>query len=280
MKVAIVALLLCALCAVQGNLLPPGYESAEELANVLANEPASASRFAEAAAADTITFRESQTPGSVTVSDPSQQQQGGGCGCQATAPVSNNGGCGCQEDGVDDDTSEFDAQIEQIEKDVKNLKLAIKETEECAKRLQEQEAELRALKEQKDHLEKEKEKKVLQAKLERQMRDLAEINRMSRSLRTKFNELKHTQKLIKTKMIGTRSSLNQLDSEPQIDSDMLSDSAAMLGKQMEAMHKSQLAMLSSAHARNEQHLKNELDSAQKIHGLSQKAGENGDTYVQ
>jgi hypothetical protein len=276
MKVAIIALLLCALCAVQGNLLPPGYESAEELANVLANEPASASRFAEAAAADTITFRETQTPGSVTVSDPNQQQ---GCGCQASVPASN--GCNCQqEDGIDDDTSEFDAQIEQIEKDVKNLKLAIKETEECAKRLQEQEAELRALKEQKDHLEKEKEKKVLQAKLERQMRDLAEINRMSRSLRTKFNELKHTQKLIKTKMICTRSSLNQLDSEPEIDTDMLNDSAAMLGKQMEAMHKSQLAMLTSSHARNEQHLKNELDSAQKIHGLSIKAGENGDAYVQ
>jgi len=276
MKVAIIALLLCALCAVQGNLLPPGYESAEELANVLANEPASASRFAEAAAADTITFRESQAPGAVTVSDPAQQ---GGCGCQQAAAAP-QGGCNCpQEDGVDDDTSEFDAQIEQIEKDVKNLKLAIKETEECAKRLKEQEAELRALKEQKDHLEKEKEKKVLQAKLERQMRDLAEINRMSRSLRTKFNELKHTQKLIKTKMIGTRSSLNQLDSEPEIDTDMLSDSAAMLGKQMEAMHKSQMAMLGSAHARNEQHLKNELESAQKIHGLSLKAGENGDTFV-
>lgn len=274
MKVAIVALLLCALCAVQGNLLPPGYESAEELANVLANEPASASRFAEAAAADTITFRESQAPGAVTV-DPQQ----GGCGCQSAAPASS--GCNCQqEDGIDDDTSEFDGQIEQIEKDVKNLKLAIKETEECAKRLREQEAELRALKEQKDHLEKEKEKKVLQAKLERQMRDLAEINRMSRSLRTKFNELKHTQKLIKTKMIGTRSSLNQLDSEPEVDTDMLNDSAAMLGKQMEAMHKSQLAMLGSAHSRNEQHLKNELDSAQKIHGLSLKAGESGDTYVQ
>jgi hypothetical protein len=271
MKVAIFAMLLCCVVA-HANLLPPGFESPEELASVLANEPASASRFAEAAAADSISFRESQAP---IVSAP----QGGDCGCGgAPAPQS---GCNCDSgnDGVDDDTSEFDAQIEQLQKDIKNLKLAIKETEECAKRLREQEAELRALREQKDHLEKEKEKKILQAKLERQMRDLAEINRMSRSLRTKFNELKHTQKLIKTKLIGTRSSLNQIESEPEVDPEALSDSADTLGKQMDAMHKTQIAMLSSVHSRNAATVKGDIKNANRLHGLSIKAGESGDVHV-
>lgn len=251
---------------------------------MLANEPASASRFAEASAADTISFRDAQPSGTVTISAPTDgaNSGAGGCGCQASQPVSNfggSGGCDCSYDGIDDDVSEFDAQLEQLEKDMKNLKVAIKETEECAKRLREQEAELRALKEQRDHLEKEKEKKILQAKLERQMRDLSEINRMSRSLRTKFNELKHTQKLIKTKMIGTRSSLNQLDSEPEIDTDALQDSADMLGKQLDAMHKSQIAMLSSVHARNEAHVKNEIETANKAQAASIKAGENGDKFL-
>jgi len=269
MKFFVVALLLCAVA--HANLLPPGFESAEELASVLANEPASASRFAEASAADSISFRESQAP---------VVQQDNGCGCGGPAPPSN--GCDCSNnvyDGIDDDTSEFDSQIDQIERDIKNMKVSIKETEECAKRLREQEAELRALKEQKDHLEKEKEKKILQAKLERQMRDLAEINRMSRSLRTKFNELKHTQKLIKTKMVGTRSSLNQIDSDPEVDPEALQDSADTLGKQMDAMHKTQIAMLSSVHARNAHQVKNEIKSANRMHSLSLKAGDNGDVHL-
>ena len=40
-----------------------------------------------------------------------------------------------------------------------------------------------------------------------------EINRMSRSLRGKFDELKRTQEMIKSRMSGTRASLNQLDNE-------------------------------------------------------------------
>merc|ERR1712072_1313609 len=97
-------------------------------------------------------------------------------------------------------SSEFDAQIEEVKRDIKRLKEGIKESEAAARRLREQKAQLRALFDKMQHLEKEKEKKILESKLNKQMKDLEEINRMSRALRTKFNELKRTQGLIKTKI--------------------------------------------------------------------------------
>ena len=199
--------------------LPPGYNSANELATVLANEP------------------------------------------DAARPRSSG------DDETDADVSEFDAQIEQINNDLKKLKEAIKESEECARRLSEQQAEVRSLQEQRDHLEKEKEKRILQAKLEKQMRDLAEINRMSRSLRSKFSELKHTQKLIKTKMTGTRSTLSQLDADTEpLDTSALSEAAENISQEVDAMQKAQQDLLSRSHSRNTKQVKSSITTANKIYG--------------
>jgi predicted nuclease with TOPRIM domain len=251
MRVLIFLLLACVCFASSERVvLPPGYNSATELATVLANEP-DAARFASASfGSDTITFKDDGA--------------GGGGGGGGGGGEHHHGGGG--EDEGDADVAEFDAQIEQIDQDVKKLKEAIKESEEYARRLSEQQAELRSLQEQRDHLEKEKEKRILQAKLEKQMRDLAEINRMSRSLRTKFSELKHTQKLIKTKMTGTRSSLSQLDgdSEP-VDASTLTEAAESIGQEMEAMQKAQDDILRQSQNRNKKAVKGAVLTANKIY---------------
>jgi len=250
-----VSLALLASCGaalrVQGQL-PPGFNSANELATVLANEPDSAreSRFAQvsggAMGGDTITFKD-------------EDNGGGGYHSEYNAHRR-------AKDEEDADTAEFDSQIEQIHQDLKKLRDAIKESEECARRLTEQQAEVRSLNEQKEHLEKEKEKRILQNKLEKQMKDLSEINRMSRALRTKFSELKHTQKLIKTKMSGTRSSLNQLDqdSEPMSSAD-LNEAADDLGSEVDAMQKAQAALLAKSHSRNSKAVRGSINTANTIH---------------
>jgi len=252
----LVSLALLASCGtalrVQGEL-PPGYNSANELATVLANEPDAArdARFAQVSGgvgADTITFKD-------------DDGGGGGGGYRSEYNARRRA-----KDEEDADTAEFDSQIEQIHQDLKKLREAIKESEECARRLTEQQAEVRSLNEQKEHLEKEKEKRILQNKLEKQMKDLSEINRMSRALRTKFSELKHTQKLIKTKMSGTRSSLNQLDqdSEP-ISSADLNEAADDLGAEVDAMQKAQAALLAKSHSRNTKAVRGTMKNANTIH---------------
>jgi len=251
MRLAVLVVLLSCVClaSTESVNLPPGYNSATELASVLANEPDAARFASQSFGSDTITFKEDSPSG------------GGGGG---------GGGSGGKGHGIDDeseaDVAEFDAQIEQIDQDLKKLKEAIKESEECARRLSEQQAEVRSLQEQRDHLEKEKEKRILQAKLEKQMRDLAEINRMSRSLRTKFSELKHTQKLIKTKMTGTRSSLNQLedDGEP-VDANALSEAAENIGVEMDAMQKAQRELLKKTHSSNTKRVKGSILTANKMY---------------
>jgi len=249
--IALVSVALLATCAAATSSreeLPPGFNSATDLASVLANEPDSAreSRFAQVSGiggADTITFKD---------------DNGGG--------LSEYNSRRRAKDEEDADTAEFDSQIEQINQDLKKLREAIRESEECARRLTEQQAEVRSLNEQKEHLEKEKEKRILQTKLEKQMKDLSEINRMSRALRTKFSELKHTQKLIKTKMSGTRSSLNQLDSdsEPLSSADM-SEAADDLGTEVDAMQKAQAAILAKTHSKNSKAVRNTIVTANSIH---------------
>lgn len=235
-----VVLLLAVLCVSNVALasqdeLPPGYNSADELASVLSSEPESA-RFAEQlpsgcgaspCGADTVTFTDAAGSSS------------------ASAPKFT---------GEDDETAEFDAQIEQVKQDIKKLKENIKESEECARRLKEQQAEYRSLNEQVEHLQREKEKKILQNKLEKQMKDLSEINRMSRALRSKFQELKRTQNLIKTKMTGTRTTLQQLDNEAEgdADTDDIADKADQLGADLDAMHSKQLKVLQKGAKRNRQ----------------------------
>jgi len=238
MKFVTLTVLAMCLAIVAATELPSGFNSASDVAAVLANEPEAAkeSRFAQVASSgsDTITFRDSGS--SVTSSS-------------------------------DDDTdSEYDAQIEQVENDMKKLKENIKESEEACNRLREQQSELRSLEEQKSHLEKEKEKRVLQAKLERQMKDLEEINKMSRALRNKFAELKRTQKVIKAKMTGTRSSLNSLDNEPALDGDVVKAQPDNLASEMNSMQEAQKKILNNAHTRQSSSLKAGLKQVNNFHG--------------
>lgn len=219
--VVFVALALC-LSMVAAAELPPGFENANEVAQVLANEPEAAkeSRFASTSAAansasDSITFKDTSAGSS-----------------------------------DDEGDAEYDSQIAQVEADMKKLQENIKESTECARRLQEQQAEMRSLEEQKAHLQKEKEKRSLQVKLEKQMRDLSEINRMSRSLRTKFAELKRTQKIIKTKMTGTRTSLQQLDQEEDVTTNDLVDHSKNLAGEVSSMQSSQQKIVANGHAKS------------------------------
>jgi len=246
-----IAVLALAVACASATRLPPGFNSANELASVLANEPDAAreARFAstrQMTGGDTVTFTDSDSSSGASSASSSD----------------------------DPDTAEIDNQIDQIKNDMKKLKEAIKESEDCARRLAEQKAEVRSLQEQKEHLEKEKEKRKLQNKLEKQMKDMAEINRMSRALRTKFAELKHTQKLIKTKMTGTRSSLNQLDSdtEAMTQSDM-SEAAADISAEVEALQKAQSSVLSRAQSRNTRAVKNTIDTANKLSRVGDSAAD-------
>jgi len=259
MKLVLVLVLALAACvsAVQIDEraeLPPGFSSASELASVLANEPAAASqaRFAETqAAADVITFQDN--------------------GCGDKCGNSDSSSTTTSSDGSDED-AEFDSQIAQIDDDTKKIREQIKETEECARRLSEQKAELRSLEEQKEHLEKEKEKRVLQAKLDKQMRDLSEINRMARALRAKFAELKHTQQLIKTKLVGTRSSLNQLDSEPDMSMDDVKAAPDAIASEMDAMHEAQEAILKKSQQANTKEVKQTITQTDSLNLAARKQG--------
>jgi len=238
MRAAVLIVLLSVVCA-SAIKLPPGFNSANDLATVLANEPDAARFAASSFGGDSITFKDD-------------------------AADTKTASSGAGSDETDADVAEFDSQIEALVGDIKKLKEAVKESEECAKRVAEQQAEMRGLIEQKEHLEKEKEKKILQTKLEKQMKDLTEINRMSRSLRTKFSELKHTQKLIKTKMAGTRSSLGQLDSDTEPLSDnQLNEAAENIGAEIDAMHKAQTDILAKTHKTNTGHVRGVVDTANK-----------------
>jgi len=246
MKFFLALVLAFALCA---SALPA--DLADDVAKVLADEPAAAQhRFAEVrGATDVITFRDdssAKAASSASLSDSSSED------------------------------SEYDGQIAQVEEDMKKLKEQIKESQECSHRLVEQQAELRALNEQMDNLEKEKQKQILQGKLDKQMRDLAEINRMSRALRNKFTELKRTQQLIKTKLTGTKSSLNQLEANPDMTSDDVNESTKDIVSEVDAMHKAQSTLLDRAHQSNSKEVKNEITNANKVNMQGRKEGSTGD----
>jgi len=238
MKITLVFAVLCGLCTFAVAIRDPDFNAANDIAQVLASEPAAASsRFAEVhTAADVITFRDdSKSEGS------------------SSSSLSDSG-----------EDSEFDGQIAQVQEDIKRVKASIKETQECAHRLTEQQAQLRSLVEQRDNIQKEKEKTILQAKLDKQMRDLSEINRMSRALRNKFTELKRTQQMIKQKLTGTKSSLNQLDANPDLTTDDINESTKDIVSEVDAMHKAQSTILDSAHSSSHKTLKTEITNANNI----------------
>jgi len=154
--------------------------------------------------------------------------------------------------------SEYDTQIEEVQQTISKLKGTIKESQECANRLAEQRAQYRSLQSQLDHLQREKEKKILEDKLQRQMRDLDEINHMSRSLRQKYNELKRTQQLIRTRMTGTKTSLSQLDEEDAETDDTVVDDGNQIASEMDAMHQMQSKILEMSHFKNSKSVRDNI----------------------
>jgi len=212
-----------------------------DVASVLEAEPEAAQhRFSEVhSAGDVITFREDSSHA--------------GAGSASAS----------QSDGASED-SEFDGQIAQIEEQMKRSKEQIKESQTCSHKLSEQKAELRALHEQLDNLNKEKEKQILQGKMDKQMKDLQEINRMTRALRGKFTELKRTQQMIKSKLTGTKSSLNQLEANPDMSADDVNESTKDIINDVNTMQKAQAVTLKTAHSRVSKDVKTEINNANKV----------------
>lgn len=241
---AVICFILLIGCAVAlKEELPPGYTSPSQLTSVLGNEPTGMSFESASSQDSTITFGGSSSSGSSSTELPGDKSN----------PE------------IEEIKAEFDPQIDDVRKALKKLRLSIKETQACARRLGEQRAQLESLEEQKEHLAKEMEKAILEAKLQKQMRDLAEIEHMSRTLGEKFNELKRTQQVIKTRMTGTRSSLNQLDSEPAIDFSTLADTSKNLGKELDEMHKTQSKILGQAHKANKFQVKQTIHETNSFH---------------
>lgn len=252
MKVALVLLISCLAFVCADTDLPPNIGSVSELASVLANEPASAARFSEAASSsDVVSFRE----------------EGCGNNCGSSSPATQP----APSDDNSEDDAEFDSQITQVDEEIKRLREQLKESEECARHVTEQKAEIESLQEQREHLSKEKEKAVLQRRLDKQMKDLAEINKMSRSLRQKFNELKRTQKLIRTKLQGTRSSITQIESEPEVTTGDLSNAPDNIGSEMDAMNEAQEAILKRSHELNGKEVRDAIKLSNKV-TLAEKNG--------
>jgi chromosome segregation ATPase len=239
MKSTLVFLILFTLCCVGFASERPAVEA--DLGSLLEEEPAAASQsFVETKETrDSISFSDS---GSASASDPVAAEE-----------------------------SEFDGQIAQVEEDMKKVKEQIKESQECAHRLMEQNAEYRTLTENRDRLLKEKEKVILQSKLEKQMHDLAEINRMSRTLRTKFAELKRTQQMIKSRLTGTKASLNQLEASPDLTMDDIKKEDASIVKDVDEMHSTQKKLLTRAQTSDTDAVKKELENELKIN-LQGRAG--------
>jgi len=212
-----------------------------DVASILENEPEAAkSRFAEVhAPGDVITFRESSSPAGASSSHAAAESSAA-------------------------EDSEFDGQIAQIEEQMKRTKEQVKESQACAHRLTEQKAELRALQEQLENLNKEKQKQILQGKVDKQMKDLQEINKMTRALRSKFGELKKTQDMIKKKLTGTKSTLNQLEGNADMSADDLSENTKDIVNELNSLQKVQATTLDTAHKKVSKELDKELTKANNV----------------
>jgi len=172
----------------------------------------------------------------------------------------------------DADPSEFDGKIEQTTNQLKQLDNELKEAEECARRVTELRAQKRDLQENLDNWQKEKEKAILEQKLAQQMQDLNQVASMSRDLRGKYNELKRTQDLIRSRLTGTRTSLSQLEGDTDSDPNVIVDDGQQIAAEMDAMHKAQAQILSASHFKNVEAVKQQLEAAKRAHDGAIKAG--------
>jgi len=232
--VCILLLVLCAAIVAAETDLP----STSELSSLLSNEPIAA-RFAERPTeSDFVSFSDGSSSSSP----------------ESGSSSSSNGG----------EEGEFDAEISQVEEDIKKLKEQIKESEEYARRLTEQKAEMETLIQQKERLEKEKEKNILERKVRKQMKDLSEINKMSHGLRKKFMELKHTQDLIKHRLMGTKISLKELEGDSDVTTEEMHTETDQIGKEIERMQKAQTDILKRTHERNSQAVRSAIKENDQI----------------
>jgi len=161
------------------------------------------------------------------------------------------------------DPSDYDSKIEQVQAQLKQLDGELKEAEEAARRVTELRAQKRDLQENLDNWQKEKEKAILEQKLAQQMQDLNQVAGMSRDLRSKYNELKRTQNLIRSRLTGTRTSLSQLEGDNGDDVNVVVDDGNQIAAEMDAMHKAQAQILSASHYKNVEEVKRHLAAAQR-----------------
>jgi len=163
-----------------------------------------------------------------------------------------------------DDPSEYDAKIQDAQNKIKAIDVQLKEAQSYARRVTELQAQKRDLQENLDSFQKEKEKIILESKLAQQMVDLNQVAGMSRDLRSKYEELKRTQDLIRSRLTGTRTSLQELDND-QDDSDVVMDDGEQIAAEMDAMHKAQAQILSASHFKNLQSVKANIKMADSAH---------------
>jgi len=163
-----------------------------------------------------------------------------------------------------DDPAEYDAKIQDAQNKIKSIDAQLKEAQSYARRVTELQAQKRDLQENLDSYQKEKEKIILESKLAQQMVDLNQVASMSRDLRSKYEELKRTQDLIRSRLTGTRTSLQELDNDTD-DSDVVMDDGEQIAAEMDAMHKAQAQILSASHFKNLQSVKSNIKMADSAH---------------
>jgi len=163
-----------------------------------------------------------------------------------------------------EDPSEYDAKIQDAQNKIKSIDAQLKEAQSYARRVTELQAQKRDLQENLDSFQKEKEKIILESKLAQQMVDLNSVASMSRDLRSKYEELKRTQDLIRSRLTGTRTSLQELDNDTD-DSDVVMDDGEQIAAEMDAMHKAQAQILSASHFKNLQSVKANIKMADSAH---------------
>jgi len=163
-----------------------------------------------------------------------------------------------------EDPSEYDAKIQDAQNKIKAIDGQLKEAQAYARRVTELQAQKRDLQENLDSYQKEKEKIILEGKLAQQMVDLNQVASMSRDLRGKYEELKRTQDLIRSRLTGTRTSLQELDNDAD-DSDVVMDDGEQIAAEMDAMHKAQAQILSASHFKNLQSVKSNIKMADSAH---------------
>lgn len=155
--------------------------------------------------------------------------------------------------------SEYDEQIAQLDAQLVKAQQSVKESEACASRLASSRAQVLNLNAQKDHLNKEKKKRILKGVLMRNMDDLQNLHSEANALRKQFNDLKAAQASIKAKIADVQAQIKQFDPNAAVDylesngksEEQAKNELAWLKSTAEeslAMHKAQFQILKNSHS--------------------------------